>query len=29
MTKRLDVGCVTVPRNPYGRDNLFGANLSS
>ena len=29
MTKRLDLRCGTMPRNPYGRDQLFGANLSS
>ena len=28
MTKRLGFGCDTVPRNPYGRDHLFGVDLS-
>ena len=28
MSKHLDLGCGTVPRNPYGRDELFGVDLS-
>lgn len=27
MTKHLDLGCGTVPRNPYGRDELYGVDL--
>lgn len=28
MTKHLDLGCGPIPRNPYGRDELFGVDLS-
>lgn len=28
MTRHLDLGCGKVPRNPYGRDALFGIDLS-
>ena len=28
MTQHLDLGCGAVPRNPYGRDHLFGVDLS-
>lgn len=28
MTRHLDLGCGPVPRNPYGRDELFGVDLS-
>lgn len=28
MSKHLDLGCGAVPRNPYGRDELFGVDLS-
>jgi SAM-dependent methyltransferase len=28
MTQHLDLGCGSVPRNPYGRDHLFGVDLS-
>jgi len=27
-TRHLDLGCGSVPRNPYGRDALFGVDLS-
>lgn len=27
MSKHLDLGCGTVPRNPYARDELFGIDL--
>jgi SAM-dependent methyltransferase len=27
-TRHLDLGCGPVPRNPYGRDELFGIDLS-
>jgi SAM-dependent methyltransferase len=28
MTRHLDLGCGPVPRNPYGRDEMFGVDLS-
>lgn len=28
MSRHLDLGCGPVPRNPYGRDQLFGVDLS-
>lgn len=28
MTRHLDIGCGQVPRNPYGRDELFGVDLA-
>lgn len=27
-TRHLDLGCGPVPRNPYGRDELYGVDLS-
>ncbi len=27
MTRHLDLGCGATPRNPYGRDELFGVDL--
>jgi SAM-dependent methyltransferase len=27
-TRHLDLGCGSVPRNPYGRDTVFGVDLS-
>jgi SAM-dependent methyltransferase len=28
MSKHLDLGCGPVPRNPYGRERVFGVDLS-
>lgn len=28
MTRHLDIGCGRTPRNPYGRDELFGVDLA-
>lgn len=28
-TRHLDLGCGAVPRNPYGRDELFGIDLGA
>ncbi len=28
MSKHLDIGCGKTPRNPYGRDELFGIDLA-
>ncbi len=28
MTRHLDIGCGRQPRNPYGRDETFGVDLS-
>ena len=28
MTSHLDIGCGFTPRNPYGRDELFGVDLA-
>jgi SAM-dependent methyltransferase len=27
MTKHLDLGCGTTPRNPYGQSNLYGIDI--
>ncbi len=29
MSKHLDLGCGGVPRNPYGRKHIFGADIRS
>lgn len=28
-TRHLDLGCGAIPRNPYGRDEVFGIDLGS
>lgn len=27
MSKHLDLGCGGIPRNPYGRDHIFGTDI--
>ena len=29
VSKHLDLGCGRVPRNPYGRDSLYGVDLGA